>query len=130
MIRGTTAQFKIKLPYPKDELDWITIAFWQSGNPIFQSPIVKNQSHCETTDKPNEICVSLSSNETAAFSDKYKAKMQLRAQPLFGAPFGSREQLITVYPMRDDIIDDDIIIPTPPTEDDWIILDGEAIVDV
>ena len=128
MIRGTPAQFNIKLPYSKDELDWINIAFWQSSNPTFQSPIVKNKSHCEMTDKPNEIRVSLSSNETAAFSDKYKAKMQLRAQPLFGAPFGSRECLITVYPMRDDIIDDDII-PPASTEDGWIILDGGTIID-
>ena len=32
MIRGTTAQFKFKLPYAKNELQWITMKFWQPGN--------------------------------------------------------------------------------------------------
>ena len=43
--------------------------------------------------------------------------------------FGSKEQLITVYPMPDDIIIDDPTFPDNPVEDEWIILDGDVIVD-
>ena len=130
MIRGTTAQFKFKLPYSYSNLEWITIKFWQPGN-VNLTPITKNKTHCSETDNENEICVSLDATDTAKFSDKYKAKMQLRAQPTvgLGSSFGSKEQLITVYPMLDDIIDEDTTIePSVPTREDWIILDGDTIV--
>lgn len=126
MIRGTTAQFKFKLPYSYDELTSITIKFWQQGNPSDYLPIFKYKINCEEREA-KEIYVSLRPSETALFSDKYKAKVQLRAQPTVGSPFGSKERLITVYPMPDDIIVDDPIID--PTEEDWIILDGEPVVD-
>lgn len=131
MIRGTTAQFKFKLPYSKEALDWITIKFWQPGNPSGQLPITKTKTNCSSTDSSNEICVSLSATETSLFSDKYKAKVQLRAQPAFGAPFGSRQQSFTVYPMLDEIIEENPTIDpeTPSTEEGWIILDGETVVD-
>lgn len=129
MIRGTTAQFKFKLPYSYDELTNITIKFWQPGNPSASLPIYKYKTNCEERVK-QEIYVSLRPSETARFSDKYKAKLQLRAQPIIGAPFGSKEQLVTVYPMPDDIIiDDPTIDPDTPTEEEWIILDGDTIVD-
>lgn len=129
MIRGTTAQFKFKLPYSYDALEWITIKFWQPNNLDKSLPITKDKTMCSSTNNINEICVSLSATETAKFLDKYKAKVQLRAQPAFGSPFGSKEQLITVYPMLDDIInEDEIIEPPTPTEDGWIILDGETVV--
>jgi hypothetical protein len=90
--------------------------------------LFKYKTNCEEKVK-NEIYVSLRPSETALFSDKYKAKLQLRAQPVIGAPFGSKEQLITVYPMPDDIIIDDPVIPEPPTREDWFILDGDTVVD-
>ena len=130
MIRGTTAQFKFKLPYSYSNLEWITIKFWQPGN-VNLKPITKNKTHCSPTDNTNEICVSLAATDTAKFSDKYKVKMQLRAQPALGLgePFGSKEQLITVYPMLDDIINDDNTVePSVPTDTDWIILDGDTII--
>ena len=127
MIRGTTAQFKFKLPYPADELDWITIKFWQNGN-TSMSPVIKSKSNCSTTDNQNEICVSLDPTDTAKFSEKYKGRVQLMAQSKDGAQFGSRQQLFTVYP--NELISND---PTPepdvpPTEGGWIILDGEAVI--
>jgi hypothetical protein len=129
MIRGTTAQFKFKLPYPKDELEWITIMFWQPNNPNLQ-PIYKNKTCCSSTDNPNEICVSLSADETALFSDKYKAKVQLRARLLLGEPFGCRERMITVYPMNDSILgNSDPTIAITPTEQGWFILDSGDIND-
>ena len=126
MIRGTTAQFKFKLPYSMSELEWITIKFWQPSNPTL-SPITKNKSHCNEP-VSREICVSLSANDTAKFSDKYKARVQLRAQPVAGAVFGSKEQVITVYPMLDEIIEEDTTTePSTPVDKDWIILDGNSI---
>ena len=105
MIRGTTAQFKFKLPYTKEELEWATITFWQSSNHSLL-PITKKLEHCSAPNDSNELCVSLTAEETARFSDKYKAMVQLRAQPFGGIVFGSKQQLITVYPMLDDIIED------------------------
>lgn len=127
MIRGTTAQFKFILPYAYDELASITIKFWQPGNPNL-APIYKDKSNC-TERVQNEIYVSLRPSETAAFSDRYKAKMQLSAKPVIGEVFGTQEQLITVYPMPDDIIiDDPTVDPSVPVEGGWIILDGGSII--
>lgn len=129
MIRGTTAQFKFKLPYSYDELTSITIKFWQPGNPSRELPLFKYKTHCNERAK-NEIYVSLRPSETALFSDKYKAKLQLIAQPNIGAPFGCKEQLVTVYPMPDDIIiDDPTVDPDVPIEEGWVILDGDTIMD-
>lgn len=130
MIRGTTAQFKFKLPYTKAELLWATMKFWQPGNsgttdaPL---PITKRLEHCDSPDDSMELCVSLTAEETSRFSDKYKARVQLRAQHSgSGTVFGSRPQLITVYPMLDEIIEED---PTMPVANDegFVVLDGETI---
>lgn len=127
MIRGTTAQFKFKLPYSFDELANITIKFWQPGNPSNSLPLFKYKNNCEERTQ-NEIYVSLRPSETAMFSDKYKAKVQLRATPSAGSPFGSKEYLVTVYPMPDDIIIDDPTIEPEPPVDGWVILDGDTII--
>lgn len=124
MIRGTTAAFKFKLPYAKEELSWATIKFWQTNNPSKFLPIYKQLDHCSAPDKPNELCVSLTAEETARFSEKYKAKVQLRAlHTSSGIIFGCKPSLIPVYPMSDDI-------PIMPGENEegWIILDGETII--
>ena len=126
MIQGTTALFKFKLPYTKEELMWVTIEFWQPGNGNSLLPVTKRLDHCNTSNNPKELCVSLTSEETNRFLEKYKARVQLRGQCVDGTIFGSREQLITVYPMRDGIIEGD---PTLPSANDegLIILDGKAI---
>ena len=129
MIRGTTAQFKFQLPYAKSELSWVTIKFWQSGNTNPLLPITKKLVHCDSPDDFTELYVSLTAEETMRFSEKYKAKVQLRAQHTeSGTVFGSRTQLTTVYPMNDEILDED---PTMPAENDdgWIVLDGKSIID-
>ena len=120
MIRGTTAQFKFKLPYSYSELEWITIDFWQPGNPSGNLPITKTKTHCDGSSQ-DEVCVSLSAAETAYFSDKYKAKVQLRAKPKVGAAFGSKQQLITVYPMYN--------IAGDGPDDGYVTLDGGSITD-
>lgn len=127
MIRGTTAQFKFKLPYTKAELIWATIKFWQPGNTNSYLPITKKLEHCDGPEDSTELCVSLTAEETQRFSEKYKAKVQLRAQHAeSGTVFGSRPQLVTVYPMHDEILDEDPTLPAE-NEDGWIILDGETV---
>ena len=127
MIRGTTAQFKFNIPYTKGELEWAKIKFWQDGNQgtIFAPlPITKNLEHCSASDDSTELCIELTAEETMRFSDKMKAKVQLRAKAKDAAVFASRPQLITVYPIHDDLFD-----PTEdvPDEDGWRILDGGTI---
>lgn len=171
MIRGTTAQFKFKLPCARGNLLTATIKFWQPGNagtleaPL---PIIKKMADCsgyesnesiniekwnsgdyeefkitlglsdklwnELTDEEkkifaresfDELHISLTAEETLRFSDKFKAKVQLRAQQKDSTVFASHQQLITVYP--NDIVED---IPTLPDDEDGdglIILDGMPI---
>lgn len=127
MVRGTTAAFKFKLPYPKEELTWLTVKFWQPDNPSDLLPITKVLEHCDVADSPCELCVSLTAEETARFSDKYKAKMQIRSQhTASGTVFGCKPRIITVYPMRDDIIEDDPMLP-PVSDNVLIVLDGKVI---
>lgn len=129
MIRGTTAQFKFKLPYPKNELQWATMKFWQPGNTHESLPITKKLEHCDSPDDSTELCVSLTADETMRFSEKRKAKVQLRAQHVeSGTVFGSRPQLFTVYPMNDEILEEDPTLPAE-NEEGWIILDGETVTD-
>lgn len=128
MVRGTTAQFKFNLPYPQNELRWVTIKFWQSNNPSDYLPItVKFASDELVNSDSKELYVSLRGDETAKFSDKYKAKVQLRAQHSeSGTVFGSRPQLFTVYPMLDEILEEDPLMPAENAEG-WVVLDGEMI---
>lgn len=129
MIRGTTAQFKFKLPYPKGELTWATIKFWQPNNPSKLLPITRKLEDCAASDNAMELCVSLTAEETSRFLDKYKANIQLRAQhSKSGTVFGNKPKSITVYPMLDEILEED---PTMPSENEegMIILDGEPIVE-
>ena len=126
MIRGTTAQFKFKLPCLKRDLDFATIKFWQSNNPNERLPIIKTLSNCGGTDSLPELRVSLSPEETARFSDKYKAKIQFRAA-YNGHVFGNKKiMLLTVYPMSDDLIE---IGPALPTENQLVVFDGQEIGD-
>lgn len=131
MIRGTTAQFKFKLPYNFAELETAQVIFWQSNNngpaknrPL---PIVKVLSQCQETDDPKELCVTLTQEETLRFSDKYRAYTQLRAMGPESQSFASKATMITVYPIYgDDILGEDPV-PTPTEPDRRVILDGGAI---
>ena len=128
MIRGTTAQFKFNMPYSIGDLNWVTIKFWQPGNlgtDIAPLSITKKLSG-EDLSQLEEIVITLSPTETARFSDKLKARVQLRANAIDGTTFASKEQLITVYPIHDDIIIDD---PEweGENEEGYIVLDGQSI---
>lgn len=173
MIRGTTAQFKFKLPCIKGRLKYATVKFWQDGNAgtiEAKLPITKRLDDCtaietdtqkvidkwnsgeyedikeaynlsgtewgELTDEKrrqfawaiyDELCITLKTEETLIFSDKLKAKVQLRAAKLDGTTFASQQQLITVEPIIDDIVYDDPSEVLPNEEDGFIILDGFPI---
>ena len=132
MIRGTTAQFKFLLPYNRNDISKATIVFWQDGNdgtaeaPL---PIYKSLEQCLTTNNPREISVTLSKSETLRFSEERKACVQLTATTLEGTRFGSKQELITVYPIFDDSVLGDDITPTPGDDEEsgWIVLDGKPI---
>ena len=134
MIRGTTAPFKFKLPYKRTHLQWVNIKFWQDGNagsPTGSLPIIKTLAHCFYSSDPYELYITLLPTETMQFSDKMKAKVQLGAQVVDGTTFASRETLISVYPINDDIMDgeggSDIPMPPDVDNDGIIVLDGSAI---
>ena len=130
MIRGTTAQFRFHIPYKFDEINWVTIKFWQKGNtgttesPL---PITKRKTDCYTSSNPNEICVSLNPDETSRFSDQLKAYVQLRAQTEDGITFASNQELITVYPINNEMIAEDPDLPVPEPGDSVVLLDGSTI---
>ena len=126
MIRGTTAQFKFKLPYKKEELIWLTIKFWQPNNPNKYLPVTKRLANCEMPDGSTELYVSLLPTETMLFSEKYKARVQLRANALDGTVFGSRVELFTVYPANDEILDEDPAIPAQ-NKAGFVTLDGDSV---
>lgn len=133
MIRGTNAEFRFNLPYNVSELEIVKITFWQDGysGPTSDRPlpITKVLSQCRLGDDARQLSVTLNQEETLRFTDKRKAKVQLRATTYTGIPIANKEQLITVYPVRDDsILDSDHEILPAPTIDGWIYLDGEAIV--
>ena len=134
VIRGTTASFKFKLPYKRSHLQWVNIKFWQDGNagsPAGSLPITKTLAHCFYSSDPYELYIVLLPTETIQFSDKTKAKVQLGAQAIDGTIFASRETLISVYPINDEILDGEggSGSPLPPDidGDGLIILDGSVI---
>ena len=130
MIRGTNAEYRFNLPYNFSDLDIVKITFWQDGNNGPASdrplPIVKILEQCCQGGTERQLSVTLNQEETLRFTDTRKAKVQLRASTKAGIPIASKEQLITVYPVKDDSILDDAILPTP-TPDGWIYLDGEDV---
>lgn len=133
MIRGTTAQFKFKIPYDFDSLSVVKITFWQKNyngpDETRPLPIIKVLSQCSQGSSSKELLVSLNKEETLRFTDKRKAYVQMVAEVVGGISFGNSPEAITVYPVHNGSILDDNIIPTPtPGEHDGvIILDGSTI---
>lgn len=130
MIRGTTAQFRFNSPYQLNEIASIKVTVWQPGNsgttdrPL---PIVKGRSQCQKGATPYEILTTLSQEETLRFSEHCKAYIQFRAVALDGTAFASKAEEVAVYPVYDDSIIGDVVIPTPDEDDEIIILDGSSI---
>lgn len=138
MIRGTTAQFKFKLPYYVAEIREATISFWQNNNFGTASaplPITKTLESCATTNNPYELSVTLNPHETARFSSYKKGYVQMEAETIEGIKFGNSPQMFSVYPNKN--IDDDIPgVDDGPTGDDipnvndgLVILNGGSIIE-
>jgi hypothetical protein len=130
MVRGTNQEFRFKLSCNFADLATVNVAFWQDNNngpakyrPL---PIIKVKTQCSPCDEANQCSVVLNQEETLRFSDKRKAKAQLRGVTYDGRPIATKEHLIKVYPVYDDSILDGDILPTP-TYEDIIVLDGQNI---
>lgn len=130
MIRGTNQEFRFDLSCDFADLVNVSVAFWQDNNsgpakyrPL---PIIKVKGQCAPCNEANQLSVVLNQEETLRFSDKRKAKVQLRGVTRDGRPIATMEHLIKVYPVYDDSILDGDILPTP-TYEDLIILDGKNI---
>jgi hypothetical protein len=132
MIRGTNTQFNFILPCAVADIATAQITFWQDGyfGPASDRPlpIVKVLGQCDLTDNPRELCITLNQEETLRFSEDRKAYVQLKAVTSGDATvaYASKKRVITVYPVYDDNILDDDIIPTPDF-DGLIILNGGFI---
>ena len=130
MVRGTNQEFRFKLSCAFGELAMVRVKFWQdnyNGPETWRPlPIIKVKAQCAPCDEVNQCSVVLNQEETLRFSDKRKAKVQLRGVTYDGRPIATMEHLIKVYPVGDDSILDGEIIPTP-TYEDLIILDGQNI---
>ena len=143
MIRGTIAQFQFKLPCSKTEVKCAEAVFWQPNNTglneEYPLPIKKGYNRQISGDgsivtsgpwnwiDDYTLAVKLWQQETLTFTDKYKAKVQLRASSTDGLVFASPQEIITVYPIYGDYPLGDAIVPAPD-ENDLIILDGEDII--
>lgn len=109
MIRGTSQQFKFKLPYEFSKLTEVNIAFWQDNNQgteDYALPIIKHLGDCTPNALGTVMYVTLNSKETLAFDTDKKAYVQLWATTVDGFPFGSREKPFTVYPINE------VLLPT------------------
>lgn len=129
MIRGTTAQFKFKIPYSFDDIASVNVIFWQRGNngPAEDRslPIKKFINDCEWSEEKKEVTITLQPEETARFIDERKAYVQLSATTKSGIRFASPQQEITVYPIYNDSIWGDVV---PPSENNGVmILDAGSI---
>ena len=140
MIRGTTASFKFKLPYELQYVSWVNVVFWQDGyegtlgNSLRINKEFTNEQHFKNMTS-KELVVTLSGADTKAFTDKLKARVQMKGlsleheengQIIPSTSFGSRTELFTVYPMDDSIMDGSM--PEDATvENGYIILDGDVI---
>ena len=122
MIRGTDTQFDFNLPYQCSELQSIKITFWQKENKgpsaLRPMPIVKTLEECIIADK--RLSVILDREETLRFSDKRKAYVQLVGTTLKNITFASPQQMITVYPICDESLDEN---------EEYVYLDGREVLD-
>lgn len=133
MIRGTTAQFKINIPYRVEEVKKVVVKFWQEGyTGTLEDPLPITKTLIDPTPydekSPYDLVITLKPGETKRFSDKLKAYMQFWAEldNDDSTKFGSKPQIITVYPMHEGIFDE---IPDYEETDTsgFIILDGKEI---
>ena len=110
------------MPYNYNQLQSAKVVFWQKYNdgpsksrPL---PIVKELAQCSDTDVENELSVTLIPEETSRFSDKRKAYVQLIATTIDGIRFASDQHMLTIYPIQDEGVYDENVLPTPSNNDE------------
>lgn len=132
MVRGASAEFRFELTCNFDELAVVDVAFWQNGNygPASNRPlpIHKVLAQCEQGSHAKQLKVVLNQEETLRFSDKRKACAQMRGKTKGGTPIASLEHMVVVYPVKNDSVLDDEVLPTP-SWDGFVYLDGGYIID-
>ena len=131
MIRGTTANFRLKLPYQISVLKEAIVTFWQNNNfgtPSAPLPIAKTLASCTTTSNPYELSVTLNPHETARFSSYLKGYMQFEGETLEGIKFGNTPYMFTVYPNKNISPDMPSDPGEAPSDENMIVLDGGNIV--
>jgi hypothetical protein len=138
MVRGTTASFKFELPYTIGEIRRIKVKFWQKdykGTFAHPLPIIKELTTFSEPSDSKELVITLTAAETAGFTDKLKGIVQLvgttnttideiTGEEIWGDRFASHQQLFTVYPLDDSIVDQSPDDTAPVDGDGWTILDG------
>lgn len=136
MIRGGSVEFRFTLPYNFSAVTAARVYFWQTGysgpsdsRPL---PILKTLEQCRQGGKPTELGVVLNQEETLRFTDRRKARVQMKAMSVGGVPVISPEYLIPVYSAYDDSIFDGENWPDSPSwptpdGNEWIILDGKSV---
>lgn len=129
MIKGTTTQFRFYIPCDFSAIEYMSITFWQEGyyGPADNRrlPIIKEKAQCTTLNSPRTVCVTLNREETLRFSEDRKAYVQFRATASDGTSYATKKREITVYPVYDDSLIEDVA-PTPDF-DGYIILDGLSV---
>lgn len=130
MIRGATTQFNFVLPRKVVDIASVKIVFWQEsyfGPAIDRKlPITKVLGQCSMTDDPNELTVILNQEETLRFIEDRKAYVQIKAVATDGLSYTGKKRAFTVYPVYDDNILGDEVIPTPDP-DGLIFFDGGEV---
>ena len=127
MIRGTTEEFRFKIPYTQEEVQSFEITFWQKGLygtaehpfPINKTELSPGVSWYDA----NTIKVVLTADETLRFTDKLKGYAQFAGCTINNFTFSHIPTTYTVYPLRTSIDVDDIM----PSKDGIIILDGDVV---
>lgn len=113
MVRGTTVYFKFILPCKYSELASARIVFWQDHyfGPAQNRrlPIIKSLAHCLDTENSNELAVVLMPEETARFTEKRKAYVQLSGTTVEGSRFSHKKIIFEVDPAYDDSIFDPML---------------------
>lgn len=142
MIRGTTASFKFKLPCKLKDVLEARVVFWQDGySGTLGNKLPKTQKYYNsdfTDPESSELIAILTETDTRAFTDKLKARVQMKAVyqhtddngQVTISTFGSYPQLFTVYPMDDEIMDGVHGEETVSTNNGYVILSGGDIVEV
>lgn len=103
MLKGANTEFLFTLPCDYSNLQSIEIVFWQdnyNGPSVMRSlPITKQLNQCCQGRTSTQLSVILTSEETARFSEKRKAYVQMIGVTKNAQPVVHLKKMIPVYPI-------------------------------